>query len=576
MSISQQIKEIIESVLSRGTSVDVTAPENVSFGHYSTSVALKLAQQEKKSPHEVAGELMGKIQEIAPAGFFEKLEVAGAGFINFWLSKEALLREFQVIVGGGMTYFELLSGKRILVEYTDPNPFKEFHIGHLMTNTIGEALARILEAAGAEVFRVNYQGDVGLHVAKSVWGMMRLKDEMPQESVPLHERAQFLGRAYAIGAQAYEEDENAKKEIQEINKDVYNKSDDAINKLYDVGRKWSLDYFETLYARLGTTFVHYFFESEAGPEGLAIVRDQMSIFKESQGAIIFPGEEYGLHNRVFINSAGLPTYEAKELGMNKKKFELYHPDLSLIVTGNEISDYFHVLLKAMSLVMPEVASKTKHLGHGMLRLAIGKMSSRTGNVVTAESLIDEVKQAVAEKLEAREEISEGDREEIKEKVAIAAIRYSILKQGIGSDVVFDKEKSIAFHGDSGPYIQYAYARLRTILRKAGEREEADMALLESQEEFALIKKILDFSDEVSYSAKELVINNIAKYLVDLAGLASRYYESTPILSAKGGSASGGKEIERKRRNARLALIECVAATLKNGLVLLGIEAPEQI
>jgi hypothetical protein len=154
------------------------------------------------------------------------------------------------------------------------------------------------------------------------------------------------------------------------------------------------------------------------------------------------------------------------LGLNRKKFELYDPDLSVIITGNEVNEYFRVLLKAMELVVPEAAGKTKHLGHGMLRLPTGKMSSRTGDVITAEFLIDQVKTAVGDKIKENPEFTPEDKENIKEKVAIAAIRYSILRQSIGKDIIFDINTSIAFHGDSGPYLQYTYARLNKVVSKS--------------------------------------------------------------------------------------------------------------
>jgi len=422
--IREQIEEILAKVAPEGTTVELSVPEREEFGHYATSLAMKMAGRRltqidtqinadgcARGPTrtgpltnadkgtggamQIAEELKAKIEKIAPKGFFEKVEVAPPGFINFWVTEKAAQKEFaEIAQNERYGSLELLRGKRVMVEYTDPNPFKQFHIGHLMTNMIGESIARLHEAAGAEVVRVTWQGDVGVHVASSVWGIMRLGNEMPSESAALAEKAAFLGKAYATGATAYREDPTAKAEIDAINKKIYERSDAEINKLYDEGRHWSLEYFETMYARLGSKFVRYFFESEEGPKGLALVKAHPEVFTESQGAVIFKGEDYGLHTRVFINAQGIPTYEAKELGLNQEKFKLFHPDLSVIVTGNEINEYFRVLMKAMELVLPEVAAKTKHIGHGMLRLPTGKMSSRTGKVITAESLIDDIKEAV--------------------------------------------------------------------------------------------------------------------------------------------------------------------------------------
>lgn len=561
--MKREIEQLLRKVT--GEEAEVTVPEVESLGQYATNLPFKIAEKGGKSPAEVSAKLKAILDKEAPE-FLEKTE-AKNGFLNFWVTKEAIAGAFLAASGDpDFGTVKLNQGKKIIIEYTDPNPFKEFHVGHLMTNSIGESLARLFEASGAEVLRVNYQGDVGLHVAKSIWGMMKLRGEAPGEEASLKEKSAFLGRAYVAGSKAYEESETAKAEVEEINKKIYEKSDAEINTLYNTGRKWSLDHFETLYARLGTKFVRYFFESEAGPEGAAIVDSHPEVFRKSEGAVIFPGEEYGLHNRVFISKQGLPTYEAKELGLNKKKFEEYKPDESFIVTGNEINDYFRVLLKAMELVLPEVAKRTRHIGHGMLRLPGGKMSSRTGDVVPAEALLDSVKDAVGLKIKDNEELADEDKENIKEKVAIAAIRYSILKQGIGRDIVFDMDKSVAFHGDSGPYLQYTYARLNKVVSKSGGAGRAELKELASEDEMRLMRRILEFPDEVGRAVSGFSPNNLAAYLFELANLANRFYEGDPILTDENES----------RKNARLLLASTAAGVIKRGLALLGIEVLEQI
>ncbi|MEK7212713.1 MAG: arginine--tRNA ligase [Patescibacteria group bacterium] len=569
--MTRKIIAILEKVAGRAAEFEVLPSAKPEFGHYSTNLPLRLGKKRGENPLALARELAYKIRQQAPPDLFAKVDVAEPGFINFWLSEKATQEEFaEIAADADYGRLDLLKGKRVMVEYTDPNPFKQFHIGHLMTNVIGESIARLYEANGAEVLRANYQGDVGTHVAKSIWGMMRLESELPNESAPLDKKVELLGRAYAAGAKAYKENEAAKAGIDGLNKKIYERSDPAVNKLYDQGRKWSLDHFETLYARLGTKFVHYFFESEVGSVGLEIVRAHPDVFVESQGAVIFQGENYGLHNRVFINSLGLPTYEAKELGLNKLKFDLYHPDASLVITANEINEYFRVLMKAMELVMPEVAKKTTHIGHGMLRLPSGKMSSRTGEVIAAETLIEQIKEAVAKKVAGRKELTKKEQEEIKEKVALSAIRYSVLKQGIGRDIVFDINKSISFQGDSGPYLQYTYARLRSILRKAKSEKVKmknwDSRKLATEEESVLIRKMAEFPDIVERGVKTHAPNILATYLYELANTANVLYEAEPIL----------KDEDKSRRAARLVLVETAANVLKNGLGFLGIETPEKI
>jgi arginyl-tRNA synthetase len=583
--MKEKITDIVRNIFGDGAmgtaAVEFSVPDEPSFGHYSTNVAMRLAKVQGKKPMELATKLAAEIAAKAPAGFFARVEAAAPGFINFWLSDDAVREEFaRVAKNERYGRNENLAGKTVMVEYTDPNPFKLFHIGHLMSNTIGEAFSRLYEAEGAKVLRANYQGDVGLHVAKAVWGMEYAKENMPNADADLVERMAFLGDAYASGSRAYEDehDMEARGVIDVLNEKIYSRSDQAVNELYDVGRKWSLEYFETVYARLGTKFDCYFFESEMAKEALATVSAREDIFVKSEGATIFPGEKYGLHTRVFVNSRGLPTYEAKELALNRKKFENYPLDLSVIVTGNEIVDYFKVLLKVMELVLPpEVAARTRHRPHGMLRLPTGKMSSRTGDVITGESLLEKATLALREKVSERSSLDDAERETVTEAIAVGAIKYSILKQSPGQDIIFDFEKSLSFDGDSGPYLQYAYARLRSIIRKAHKEfgvndlslangGGTDIKELGSEVELAVIRKIFEFPDVVARATESLTPNGIAVYLHKLAVVANKFYETTPIL----------KDENVARRDARLALTEVAARTLASGLGLLGIAALEKI
>lgn len=562
------MKEKIIKILrefSGGADFAVAVPEKENFGHYSSNLAMILAKREKKNPLELAEELVQKTSAAAPAGFFQKVEAAAPGFINFWISAEALqeelkntwgLREYGYGNGKGM------EGKTVMVEFTDPNPFKLFHIGHLMSNAIGESLSRLFKASGAKVIRANYQGDIGLHVAKAIWAVKRGGnwDDML-----------VSGIAYSIGNKAYETDEKSKQEIIEINKKLYDKSDPDINALYEDGLKASLAYFERIYKRLDAGFEKYFFESEVAGEGLKIIAQHPEIFVKSDGATIFNGEEYGLHTRVFVNTLGLPTYEAKELGLNGRKFELYPSlDLSVIVTGNEVIDYFKVLLRVMGIVLPEVAAKTRHVPHGMMRLPSGKMSSRTGDVITADDLLERAKSGLRQYVTDEDKLQGEDREAANEAIAVGAVKYSILKHSPGQDIIFDFDKSLSFTGDSGPYLQYTYARLKSILRneyvKLDLFENGAEKFLVGEHELALMRKIFEFPDEVARSAETMQPSNLANYLYKLAVLANRFYETTPVL----------KEENAKRRAALLELTSVTGEVLGRGLDFLGIRAIEVI
>ncbi len=566
--LQQLTLEALHGLELKDTKVEVTPSDDSHHGDYATNIAFLLARSLGKSPHEVATEIVRNLQKDLPS-WLEKVEVAGAGFINFTLPKTALVEQLSAIEKQDDA--SAFRGQKIMLEFTDPNPFKEFHIGHLYSNIVGESLARLLESQGAEVRRVNYQGDVGLHVAKALYGLQKNLREnslglSQLEEKPLEERAKFLGASYALGATAFDEEEEAKAEIIEINKKVYDKHPEILE-LYTKGREWSLDYFETIYTRLGTQFVNLYFESDAGPKGSALVREYLEkgVFEQSQGAVIFPGEKYGLHNRVFINSLGLPTYEAKELGLAVTKYSDYAFDRSIMVTGNEINEYFKVLLKALSLIRPEIAAKTTHISHGMVRLPEGKMSSRTGNVLTGEWLLNTAVEKAREKMESGE-MRVDSMAEVAEQVGVGAIKYALLKNGIGKDIAFSFAESISFEGNAGPYLQYTYARTQSLLRKAEKYDDFDHSpdVLE-KEERELLRLLLQFDDVVAEAAERFSPNMVAGYLFELAQRFNLFYQKHQIL----------KE-EDSLRSFRLTVTRKVAETLKAGLYLLGIHAPEKM
>jgi len=495
-----------------------------------------------------------------------KIEVAGAGFINFYLSREFFVESIKEVLEQKENWGKnnLLAGKKVMVEYTQPNPFKPFHIGHLMSNAIGESISRIVEFSGAKTIHANYQGDVGPHVAKAIYGL--IKFGMPDENKTVSEKAQYIGECYSKGSNLYDTDENAKAEIDEINKKVYEKSDTKINEIYDWGRKITLDAFEEIYKLLGTKFDYYFFESEMAPIGEKIVRANVGkVFDESDGAIVFHGENYDpkLHTRVFINSKGLPTYETKEIGLTVTKFEKENADISIVTTAVEQADYMRVVQKAISIMYPDLASRMKHVAHGMMRLATGKMSSRKGNVVTGESLLRDSMDVVLEKVADRE-MNEEEKKKISEIVGVSALKYSILKSSLGSDIVYDFEKSISFEGDSGPYLQYTAVRASSVIKK-GEAFNFENKKEIPEATVGLEKLLYQFGEVVVHSYEQLEPHHIATYLTELASAFNTFYANTKILTE-----------ENKYAEYHFSLIKAFYQTMKNGLYLLGIQTPEKM
>lgn len=580
-------KEILNALAKVGLEkieAEITRPD-LKFGDFSTNIALRFAQgklsgktrdkpfektQDKQTPMEFAKVLTDSLRNLP---YVKKLQVKEPGFINFWIKEEFWQKEVEELLKEQVFKSEL-SGRKVIVEFTDPNPFKEFHIGHLYSNSVGEAISRLFDAVGANVKRANYQGDVGLHVAKCIWGMRskfkvksaKFKVVEDLESLSLDQKIKFLGEAYAVGAKAFEEDSKAKEEITELNREIYEKGEGISE--YKQGKKWSLEHFKEIYRRLGTKFDFYYFESEVGEYGAKLVHEYLgSVFEESDGAIIFPGEKVGLHNRVFINSLGLPTYEAKELGLAPRKFEDFEYDISVIVTGNEINEYFRVLLAALSQIAPNLAEKTKHIGHGMVKMPGGKISSRLGNVLSGEWLLDEAKNQ-AQKIISEKGIAKGDKV-LAEIVGVGAVKYSLLKNNIGQDTKFDFSESVSFEGNSGPYLQYTHARCKSVLAKVPKSQLAIESKLDwmdlAKEEELLLRTLAHFEGVVVGASQNYAPNAVAAFLFEVAQKYNLFYNNLPILKA------GAEQSAR-----RLFLTQATAEILKRGLNLLGIGVPDKM
>lgn len=547
------VKEEIKKILQRATGetdVTVEIPADNKFGDYSSNIALVLAKKTGKSPRQVADEIIEKFNSKVLKNLrIEKVEVAGQGFINFYLSKEFFIEEIKNIdknFGTGRH----AKGYKVIVEHTQPNPFKEFHIGHLMNNAIGESVARIIAANGATVKTASYHGDVGLHVAKTIWGKAQNPNTSWQD-------------AYVAGSAAYEENEQAKQQITALNKEIYDRSDESINTMYDEGKKESFERFRKMYKKLDSTFDYHFYESDAGEVGKKLVLENLGkIFtKGENGALVFRGEDFEpkTHTRVFINAQGFPTYEGKEIGLAFLK-KVWNYDKALTITANEQDSFFNVVEVAIGQVFPKAKGKLHHLSHGILKLPTGKMSSRTGNVITAEALIEKVKETVKEKSQGR-----GLSDEDMEKIAIGAIKYSILKQSIGGDIIFDFEKSVSFEGDSGPYLQYAYVRAISVLEKAKD-EGVKASFKKTPEEIGMLEKMMVRFPEIAEKAGQAYEPHvIVLYLTELAREFNNYYARAKIVDK-----------DDELSPYRVALTQAFSTIIKNGLWLLGIAVPEKM
>jgi arginyl-tRNA synthetase len=562
------------------------------FGDYATSLCLSLfktlSPEQKaqfKSPQQLSVQIAEAVTAVTKeSGFLQKAESAGPGFINLTLTSAYLVSQLAEVINQASAYGQTtqLAGKKVSVEYTDPNPFKELHLGHLYSNLIGEAIARVMEANGAVVWRNDFYGDTGLHVAKSVWGM---KKKLAEENVtletlaaqPISIRQAFLGKCYAFGVNSFEADETAKTEITHLNTLIhavaqelhvenegwvpavdYNKFVNApefdraeIKKLYGSGLKWSLEYFETLYAKLGTKFDGYYPESKVGERGYQVVKANIKpgLFEDSDGTIIYPGEKYGLHTRVFINKLGLPTYEAKDTGLAYAKYDDFKYDKSIIVVGKEVKEYFRVVLDALRRFNPALGNITHALTHGMVKLPEGKMSSRSGNVITVEGLFDQAKQA-AELIITNTDLPATEKTEIAEKVGMASVKYALLKADAGNDVVFSFKESVSFSGNSGPYLQYTVARCNAVLEKSGETVQPILATTQLEmnpAEVHVIRQLVQLPETVAQVPEILSLHLLCNYCYELASAYNAFYNTHSILG------NADRPVSPETKQFRLAL-----------------------
>lgn len=664
------MKTVIRNLLSTAISelgvndfepqVDISS--HGSFGEYTTNAAMQLLKNkgfrsqnpDLKSPYLVALQVVKslnaaiksakakdshhnthKIDQIVlressgkdELQDIDHVEVVKPGFINFFLTEAKLSRLMMEVLKTKQLFgtSQNKSGKKYMVEFAHPNTHKAFHIGHLRNITTGECIVRLLQSQNHQIIRSNYQGDVGLHIAKCMYALLEVPEYSSRldevRSAGIREKVDFLGKVYAAGSQAYENNPEAKDSIHDYNYLIYAaaarfarerglpeistdyisfvvKKRDQLSQVYGLWketRQWSLDYYDGIYKRVNSHFDRLYFESEClGGVDIARTAVKKGVLEESEGAIIFNGQPYGLDTRVFVNRLGLPTYEGKELALSQQEFsEFGRIDKAIHVVGPEQASFFQVTFKVEELLNPEMKGKQYHLIYGWVRLKHGKMSSRLGNVLTGEWLIDEVKNEISTHLHSNSskgdvidqntssdqaEKSDSELAEISEKTAIAAIKYAFLKVGTNSDIAFDIKESINVNGDSGVYLLYTYARCQSVLRKAKdngidkyENSSDDPNITHGSdglnpEERAISRLLIFFPEIVAEASVRFAPNLICTYLFNLAQVFNQFYQKNQIIQPEQPTTS------RKR----LQLTAAVSQIMSNGLYLLGIETLEKI
>ena len=563
--LREQLKKVIQDLYGLDFEPEITpSPDNID-ADYSSNAPLKLAKELHKSPMAIAEELNDKL----------KASVSNPGFINFTLSSDLLSKRINELNDDFKNNIKSneFEGKTVICEFSDPNPFKVLHVGHLYTSVVGDSISRLFEYAGAKVIRANFGGDVGLHVAKTMY-ILRKKpiDELTIEDI---------AKCYVEGTAAYDDDEAAQQEITKLNKEIYkinsdNLHDSPLAELYWKGRELSYQYFKDFYQTIGVKFDKFYPESSVAGLGLKTVKEQLEkgVYEMSDGAVIFNGEKYGLHTRVFINKEGVPTYESKDVGLIFTKWDDYHFDKSVVITGSEQLDYMKVVLKSVEQYAPELVERTNHLTHGLVKLPGGvKMSSRKGNFLKAVDVLDMVKD------ELKNEYDSND-----ETVSLAATKYAFLKYKMGGNIIFDPKESVKMTGNSGPYLLYSCVRAKKILASVNNtseehnRRRGDYGATEARDdgtegafrrsvitdvEKTLMKKLLEYKEVLAEAVREMAPHKLANYLYELAQEFSRFYENCPVI---------GDENESER----LKLVKIYLDTMTHGLNILGINIPEEM
>jgi arginyl-tRNA synthetase len=549
-------------------------PPEPKLGDYALP-CFRFAKALRKSPQQIAATLRDAVSGTS-VRWIERIDVVGA-FLNIFINKQILSKELiPDILNGG--YFSVLKEKAkkdlplTMIEYSQPNTHKEFHVGHIRNVALGDSLVRLYRYCGYKVIAANYPGDEGTHIAKCLWYLQKQKLTPPSSH-----KGEWLGEVYARASRALEaasgdEAENNKKEVSAVLKAIEKKSGDTYE-LWKTTRQWSLDSFYEFYKYFGVTFDQYFFESELSEDSQKIVDEyfKKGIFVESQGAIGVDLVPYNMPFLILRKTDGNTLYATKDLVLARRKFEQCHVGKSIYVVATEQNLHFKQVFKTLELMGFEQAKNCVQWSYGLVMLPEGKMSSRLGTSVTFKSLRESIETALDKALEKyRSEWSADELAKTRDLLAIGAVKYGMLATDPIKDVVFNLADWLSFEGNSGPYLMYSYARTAAIVRKGKEAGHCaslqQLPLLTHESEHELIRYLYDFNETVLQACQNYKPSSLAHSLFDMCKVFNRFYTQVSILKAESPELIG----------ARLALVESFSRVLAHGLDLLGIKAPERM
>ncbi|HDQ22341.1 MAG TPA: arginine--tRNA ligase [Candidatus Uhrbacteria bacterium] len=570
MTINQKIKKQIVSLLKKQkVSIkieDLEIPPSAAMGDLALP-CFELAKKLKKNPSEVAKELAEKIK---PSGAVINVKNSGP-YLNFLLDyfkvAELLFKEIQKQKS---RYGQNKEGRgqKIMIEYSQPNTHKEFHVGHLRNVCIGSSLVNVYKACGYKVIPANYIGDTGAHVAKTLWYLQNFTNE--SDLAKIENKGEFLGNAYAQAVKKNSENQNYKQQAQEILKNL-EEGDFQLVELWQKTRKWSLEQFERIYQELGVNFDVYFYESEEEKAGKKMLQKLLKypFIKKSEGAIIADLSKYDLGVLVLLRKDGTALYGLKDIPLAVKKFKNHKVKKSLYVMDIRQSQYLKQVFKILELM--GFKKIMIHVPYEFVQLKSGVISSRTGNVVT----YNEVKAAALAKVinETRQRHPKWPEKKVNDTamaIVIAALKFGMLKSSNNKIITFDIDEALDVNGMTGPYLQYTYARLNSIFVKSrktclGAKINLDYKNLATNIEKELVSDLLNYPQVILETQKTNDPSALTHYLYKLAQDFNTFYHKLPVIKA-------AAEVQA----ARFELLKAIKQVLSNGMELLGLTVLEEM
>lgn len=580
--IENKIGEVIQNVfqiddLNHKHNLKLEVQQNRSGfeGDFSV-VTFPLVKIVKKTPDHVATELGDALS--TQSDFVENFNVVN-GFLNLKIKNSFFLNNFY----SAKENLDQTSDKQqtVMIEYSSPNTNKPLHLGHIRNNLLGYSVAEILKADGYNVIKTQIINDRGIHICKSMLAWEKFGNGSTPESLSL-KGDKLVGNYYVefdkvykkeiaeLVAQGKTEDE-AKKQapiILEAQKMLLNweKNDPEVRECWQTMNKWVYDGFQQTYSRLGVDFDQVQYESETYILGKDIIQQGLLsgvLYRKDDGSVWCDLRDEGLDEKLLLRSDGTSVYMTQDLGTAVQRFKDNDIQKLIYTVGNEQDYHFDVLFKILKKLGYSWADNLYHLSYGMVELPEGKMKSREGTVVDADDLMQEMYETAKEKAEELgklDALSADDKEKSYETVGIGALKYFMLKVDPRKKMLFNPKESVEFNGNTGPFIQYTYARIQSLLTKANYQERKISSYGMTQTEKELIMNIAAFKDTVTKAADTLSPAVVANYVYDLVKSYNSFYQNNPILN----------QDDENTRQFRLELSDLTAKTIKKGLKLLGI------